>query len=147
MQKLFLFWCVCVCVCMVSQFDLSVTKQNYLFVRCQSLCHIPNTSLQCSNQPLWKLNLMRGVNTTKQQTGKIKNKKSNLVELNKVWKQPQRCCGKKDVLINNISEREVFSRNSWKYIFLRSSFLVKLHYLVPGSFKKEERNQWKTQFS
>ena len=40
--------------------------------------------------------------------GKLKTK-SNLVELNKVWKQPQRCCGKKDVLINNISEREVFS--------------------------------------
>ena len=68
-QKLFLFLCVCV----VSQFDLSITKQNYLFVRCQSLSHIPNTSLRCSNQPLWKLNLMTGVNTTKQQTGEIKN--------------------------------------------------------------------------
>ena len=65
--------CVCVCVCMVSQFDLSITKQNYLFVRCQSLSHIPNTSLRCSNQPLWKLNLMTGVNTTKQQTREIKN--------------------------------------------------------------------------
>ena len=73
MQKLFLFLCVCVCVCMVSQFDLSITKQNYLFVRCQSLSHIPNTSLRCSNQPLWKLNLMTGVNTTKRQTGEIKN--------------------------------------------------------------------------
>ena len=37
---------VCVCVCMVSQFDLSITKQNYLFVRYQSLsiyltlCHV-----------------------------------------------------------------------------------------------------------
>ena len=46
--------CVCVCVCvfvcvrMVSQFDLFITKPN-LFVRCQSLSHIPNTSLQCSN--------------------------------------------------------------------------------------------------
>ena len=48
-----------------SQFDLSITKQNYLFVRCQSLSHISNTSLRCSNQPLWKLNLMTGVNTTK----------------------------------------------------------------------------------
>ena len=48
---------------------------------------------------------MMGVNTTEQQTGKIKNnKKSNLVELNKVRKQPQRCPGKEDVLINNISE-------------------------------------------
>ena len=65
--------CVCVCVCMVSQFDLSITKQNYLFVRCQSLSHIPNTSLRCSNQPLWKLNLMTGVNTAKQQTGELKN--------------------------------------------------------------------------
>ena len=37
--------CVCVCVCMVSQVDLSITKQNYFFVRCQSLSHIPNTSL------------------------------------------------------------------------------------------------------
>ena len=36
-----------VCVCMVSQFDLSITKQNYFFVRCQSLSHIPNTSLRC----------------------------------------------------------------------------------------------------
>ena len=26
------------CVCVVFQFDLSITKQNYLFVRCQS-CH------------------------------------------------------------------------------------------------------------
>ena len=39
----FLFWCVCV----VSQFDLSITKRKYLFVRCQSLSHIPNTSLRC----------------------------------------------------------------------------------------------------
>ena len=89
-QKLFLFFCVCVCV--VSQFDLSIRKWNYLFVRCESLSHMPNTSLQCSNQPLWKLNLMTGVNTTKQQMGKIKNnKKSNLVEL----KQSQRWPGKK----------------------------------------------------
>ena len=65
--------CVCVCVCMVSQVDLSITKQNYFFVRCQSLSHIPNTSLRCSNQPLWKLNLMTGVNTAKQQTGELKN--------------------------------------------------------------------------
>ena len=74
-EKLFLFlWVyVCVCECVVSQFDLSITKQNYLFVRCRLLSHIPNTSLQCSNQPLWKLNLMTGVNTTKQLTGEIKN--------------------------------------------------------------------------
>ena len=107
MQKLFLFLCVCFCVCMcvVSKFDLSITKQNYLFVRCQSLSHIPNTSLCCSNQPLWKLKLMTEVNTTKQQTEEIKNNiKSNLVELNKVRKQPQRCSGKKDVLINSCSE-------------------------------------------
>ena len=91
--------------CMVSQFDLSITKQNYLFVRCQSLSHIPNTSLRCSNQPLLKVNLMTGVNTTKQQTGEIKNtKKSTLVQLNKVQKQPHKCPGKKDVLINNCSE-------------------------------------------
>ena len=74
MQKLFLFLCVCVCVCVrvcvcicvVSQFDLSITKRNYLFVRCQSLSYIPNTSWWYSNQPLWKLNLMTGVNMTKQ---------------------------------------------------------------------------------
>ena len=30
--------------------------------------------------------------------------KGNLVELNKVRKQPQRCSGKKDVLINSCSE-------------------------------------------
>ena len=91
---------MCVCVCMVSQFDLSITKQNYLFVRCQSLCHMPNTSLRCSNQPLWKLNLMTGVNTRE-----IKNNiKENLVELNKVRKQPQICSGKEDILINSCSE-------------------------------------------
>ena len=73
MQKLVLFLCVCVCVCMVSEVDLSITKQSYLFVRCQSLSHIPNACLQCSNQPLWKLNLMTGVNTTKKQMGGIKN--------------------------------------------------------------------------
>ena len=65
--------CVFVCVCVVSQFDLSITKQNYLFVRCESLSHIPNTSLRCSNQPSWKLSLMTGLNTTKQQKGEIKN--------------------------------------------------------------------------
>ena len=37
--------CVSVCVFVVSQFDLSITEQNYLFVRCQSLSHIANTSL------------------------------------------------------------------------------------------------------
>ena len=105
MQKLVLFLCVCVCVCMVSEVDLSITKQSYLFVRCQSLSHIPNACLQCSNQPLWKLNLMTGVNTTKQQTGEIKNtKKSNLVDLNRVRKQPHKCPGKKDVPINNCFE-------------------------------------------
>ena len=51
---------VLMCVCVVSQFDLFIKKQNYLFVRCQFLSHIPNTSLRCSNQPLWKLNLMTG---------------------------------------------------------------------------------------
>ena len=80
-------------------------KRNYLFVRCQSLSHIPNTSLWCSNQPLWKFNLMMGVNTTKQQTGEIKNtKRSNLVDLNRVRKQPHKCPGKKDVPINNCFE-------------------------------------------
>ena len=77
MQKLFLLLrvCVfvCVCVCVVSQFDLSITKQNYLFVRHQTLSHIPNTSMRCSNQPLQELNLMTGVNMTKQQMGEIKN--------------------------------------------------------------------------
>ena len=63
----------CSYVCVVSQFDLSATKQNYFFIRCQSLFHIPNTFLKCPNQPLWKLNLMTGVSTTKQQTGGIKN--------------------------------------------------------------------------
>ena len=39
------------------------------------------------------------------QTGEIKNNiKSNLIELNKVRKQPQRCSGKKNVLINSCSE-------------------------------------------
>ena len=48
---------------------------------------------------------MMGVNTTKQQTGEIKNtKKSNLVDLNRVRKQPHKCPGKKDVPINNCFE-------------------------------------------
>ena len=118
-----------VCVCVVSQFDLSITKQNYLFVRCQFLSHIPNTSLRCSNQPLWKLNLMTGVNTTKQQTGEIKNNiKSNLVELNKVRKQPQRCSGKKDVLINSCSEscQGKFSVKILEKYLWRSSFFSKV---------------------
>ena len=61
------------CVSVIPQFDLSITKQNYLFVRYQLLSHIPNTSSQCSNQPLWKLNLMTEVNTAKQLIGEIKN--------------------------------------------------------------------------
>ena len=41
---------------------------------------------------------MTGVNTTKQQTGEILNNiKSDLVELNKLQKQPHRCPGKRDV--------------------------------------------------
>ena len=132
---------------MVSQFDLSLTKQNYLFVTCQYLSHIPNTSLRCSNQPLRKLNVMTGVNTTKQQTGEIKNNiKSNLVELNKVRKQPQRCSGKKDVLINSCSEsyQGEFSAKILKYLW-RSSFLVKLHNLLFRSFylkKKLAKNNF-----
>ena len=82
------YFCSYVWVCGISVWFI-YNKRNYLFVRCQSLSHIPNTSLWCSNQPLWKLNLMMGVNMTKQQTGEIKNtKKSNLVELNRVRKQP-----------------------------------------------------------
>ena len=65
--------CVCVCVCVVSQFDLSITKQNYLFARRQIFSNIPNSSMWCSNQPLQELNLMAGVNKTKQQMGEIKN--------------------------------------------------------------------------
>ena len=89
---------MCVCLCVVSQFDLSSIKQNYVFVRCQSLPHMPNTSLRCSNQPLWKLNLMTGGKHDKK-TWEIKNTiKSNLVELKKVRKKPQRCSGKKMLL-------------------------------------------------
>ena len=40
---------ISVLMCVLSQFDLSITKQNYLFVRRQSLSYIPNTSLRCSN--------------------------------------------------------------------------------------------------
>ena len=121
------------CVCVISQFDLSITKRNYLFIRCQSLSHICSTSLWCSNQPLWKLNLMMGGGgvwgkMTKQQTGESKNnKKSNLVELNKVQKQPQGCPWKKDVLINNCSEscQGTFSVKILRKYLWRSSFLVK----------------------
>ena len=52
--------------------------------------------------------------------GEIKNNiKSNLVELNKVQKQPQRCPVKKDVLINSCSEsvRVNFQSKSLKNIF------------------------------
>ena len=36
--------------------------------------------------------------------GKLKTKKSNLVDLNRVRKQPHKCPGKKDVPINNCFE-------------------------------------------
>ena len=47
---------------------------------------------------------------------------SSLVELNKVRKQPQRCSGKKDVLINSCSEicQGEFSVKSLKNIFVIS---------------------------
>ena len=112
-------------------------QKLFLFLRCQSLSHIPNTSLGHSNQPLWKLNLMTGVNMTKKQIGEIKsNVKTNLVELNKVWKHPQRCSGKKDVLINFCSEscQGKFSVKILEKYFWRSSFLVKSHNLCPGRF-------------
>ena len=95
---------------------------------------------------------MTGVNTTKQQTGEIKNNiKSNLVELNKVRKQPQRCSGKKDVLINSCSEscQGKFSIKILEQYLWRSSFLVKLHNLVSGSFylrKKLAKNTIFTNF-
>ena len=64
------------------------------------------------------------------------NVKGNLIELNKVRKQPQRCSGKKDVLINRCSEscQGKFSVKILEKYLWRSSFLVKLHNLVPGSF-------------
>ena len=49
------------------------TKLPFCKILVFVLSHIPNTSLQCSNQPLWKLSLMTGVNMTKQQTREIKN--------------------------------------------------------------------------
>ena len=57
---------------------------------------------------------------TKQQTGKIKNNiESNLVELNKVWKQPQRCSGKKIFLETAVLKvaRGSFQSKSLKNIF------------------------------
>ena len=61
---LFLFLCVCVCVfvcvCMVSQVDLSITKQNCLFVRCQSLSHIPNTSFAMFKSVIMEVELDDG---------------------------------------------------------------------------------------
>ena len=145
-QKLLLFLCVCV----VSPFDLSITKQNYFFVRCQSLSHIPNSSLQCSNQPLRKLNLMTEVNTTKEQMGEIKNTiKSNLVELNKVRKQPQRRPGKDKCSYKQLFwklPRKISVKILEKYIW-RISFLVKLHYLVPGSFYLRKKTSKKHNFN
>ena len=78
---------------------------------------------------------MMGVNMTKQQTGEIKNtKKSNLVDLNSVRKQPHMKVAK-----------ENFQSKSLKKIFKEVLFLVKLHYLVPGSFyirKKPAKNNF-----
>ena len=141
----FYVW-VCVCVCGISVWFIYNTTKLPFCKMSVFVPYIPNTSLRCSYQPLWKLNLMTGVNTTKQQTGEIKNnKKSNLVELNKVRKQPQRCPGKKDVLINSCSEscQGKFSVKILEKYLWRSSFLVKLHNLVPGSFyltKKPVKN-------
>ena len=138
--------CGCVCVCGISVWFIYNTTKLPFCKMSVFVPYIPNTSLWCSYQPLWKLNLITGVNTTKQQTGEIKNnKKSNLVELNKVRKQPQRCPGKKDVLINSCSEscQGKFSVKILEKYLWRSSFLVKLHNLVPGSFylrKKPAKN-------
>ena len=129
---------VLMCVFVVSQFDLYVTKRNYLCVTCHALSHIPNTSLRCSNQPLWKLNLMTGVNTTKQQTGKIKNKKSNLVELNKVWKQPQMLWKKR------CSYKQHFWKGSFQSKFLKIYIFKKLVFskvALSCSWKFQERRK------
>ena len=52
--------CVCACVCMVSQVDLSITKQNYLFIRCQFLFHIPNTSFAMFKSAIMEVELDDG---------------------------------------------------------------------------------------
>ena len=95
-------FCSYVWVCGISVWFI-YNKRNYLFVRCQSLSHIPNTSLQCSNQPLWKLNLVTGVNTTKQQTGEIKNTiKRVILWAKQISEAATEMSWKKDVLINNL---------------------------------------------
>ena len=71
--------------------------------------------------------------------------KSNLVELNKVRKQPQ-MSWKKDILINSCSEsyQGKFSVKILEKYLWRSSFFVKFHSLVPGSFylrKKPQKTQ------
>ena len=72
---------------------------------------------------IMELVLMIGVNTTKQQMGEIKNTiKSNLVEINKVRKQPQRCSGKKmflktavlKVARGNFQSKRVFLYKNYK---------------------------------
>ena len=60
---------VCVCVCMVSQVDLSITKQNYLFARCQSLSHIPNTSFAMFKSASMEVELDNGVKYGKKTDG------------------------------------------------------------------------------
>ena len=64
--------------------------------------------------------------------------------LNKVRKQPQRCSGKKGVLINSCSE-SCQGKFSVKILekYLWRSFLVQLHNHIPGSFylrKKPVKN-------
>ena len=67
------------------------------------MSHIRNTSLRCSNQPLWKLNLVTGVNTTKQQTGEIKNTiKRVILWAKQISEAATEMSWKKDVLINNL---------------------------------------------
>ena len=66
--------CVCLHVCVWYGISVWFIYNKTKLTFCKMLVFVPyNTSLQCSNQPLRKLNLMTGVNMTKQQTGEIKN--------------------------------------------------------------------------
>ena len=65
--------CVCVCVCVLSQLHLSITKQNFLFVRSESLSHIPNNFFVMSKSAIMEVELNDRGKCDKTTDGGIKN--------------------------------------------------------------------------
>ena len=92
---------------------------------------------------------MTGVNMTKQ-TNEIKenNIKSNLVELNKVWKQPQRCYGKKRFSNKQLFWKlpgEIFSQNPRK-MSLKKFVFSKVAQSRSGKFLPKKETTEKDNF-